>query len=284
VQLCGRKPTLISKRRALNEGFNDVGDSDPLDKIIGGSYATYGEIPWQVNIYANGTHRCGGAIINAFWVLTTAMCVFPRYTGTITLVLGDHLMSRDEQGQQTFQVEHVYIHDGFAETFHNDTALLKIAPINGNGIQFNDYVQPVCLPETGELPAINASLTLSGWGETETYSIRSSDVLKKMVVPFVDYAECSRIFNDSHGTQGLLCAGRPGGSSDICLTDMGGPATFKSGDVNILAGLILASSISCTAPAYTIILTSVEEHLSWIRLNIQDHSNGTAGVIPGRTG
>ncbi|EDS31864.1 serine-type enodpeptidase, partial [Culex quinquefasciatus] len=44
-------------------------------RIVGGSYATLGQFPFQVAVhYGNGF--CGGSLIRSNWVLTAAHCVY----------------------------------------------------------------------------------------------------------------------------------------------------------------------------------------------------------------
>ncbi|BFZ16383.1 hypothetical protein BsWGS_19422 [Bradybaena similaris] len=83
TQLCGQvkvnvAPTNRGEDR-VNDGdansYDDMDDDQHLEKMFGGSYVTYGEIPWQVSIHVEGQFNCGGAILNAFWVITTAACV-----------------------------------------------------------------------------------------------------------------------------------------------------------------------------------------------------------------
>jgi Trypsin len=45
------------------------------DRIVGGSTASSGEIPWQVSIQtSSGFHLCGGSIISKDYILTAAHC------------------------------------------------------------------------------------------------------------------------------------------------------------------------------------------------------------------
>ena len=48
--------------------------------------------------------------------------------------------------------------------FDYDIALLKIRPVHGRGIVFNDYVQPACLPDVNTLYTEGNKCIISGWG------------------------------------------------------------------------------------------------------------------------
>ena len=48
---------------------------NPEINIVGGKDAQEGEYPWMAAIYANGNFRCGGAIVDSRWVVTTAQCL-----------------------------------------------------------------------------------------------------------------------------------------------------------------------------------------------------------------
>lgn len=58
-----------------NNSSDDISESDQLDKILGGNFVTYGEVPWQANILLDNRSKCSGAIISEYWVITAASCV-----------------------------------------------------------------------------------------------------------------------------------------------------------------------------------------------------------------
>lgn len=55
--------------------FRECGTRSKLPRIIGGTEATLGRWPWQVALYHNSKHVCGGSIITSQWIVTAAHCV-----------------------------------------------------------------------------------------------------------------------------------------------------------------------------------------------------------------
>ncbi|CAN7981135.1 unnamed protein product, partial [Ixodes pacificus] len=53
----------------------------PQTKVVGGKSSSFGAWPWQVSVRRtsffgfSSTHRCGGAILNRYWIATAGHCV-----------------------------------------------------------------------------------------------------------------------------------------------------------------------------------------------------------------
>lgn len=56
--------------------FATWSEAVPLDRIVGGIDANVGQFPYQVSLQRkDGSHFCGGSILNKNFVLTAAHCV-----------------------------------------------------------------------------------------------------------------------------------------------------------------------------------------------------------------
>ena len=137
----------------------------------------------------------------------------------------------------------------------DDIALIKLQTVNGQGIQFNDRVQPICLPtsETAYQPGTLCSV--SGWGMQKgnwthllvqsrtiklTLSISLANdkesvprVLQVASVPILAGETC--IKEDIYGNflssdqfpESMVCAGYLEGKTDACSGDSGGPLACR---------------------------------------------------------
>lgn len=98
-------------------------------------------------------------------------------------------------------------------------ALIKIERNDGIGINFNNYVQPVCLPKVGMVPDPNTKCLVSGWGDTlSSYP----EKLLAAEVPLIKFSRCSEFYKERL-TARMQCAGYEAGGIDTCQGDSGGP-------------------------------------------------------------
>ncbi|CAG5131095.1 unnamed protein product, partial [Candidula unifasciata] len=85
IPFCGLRPAyFIPRKRAVSQlpqedlKENDSLDDQEMDKIMGGAWTWYYELPWYAHIiFENRTHEytlCGGAIVNDYWIVTTRQC------------------------------------------------------------------------------------------------------------------------------------------------------------------------------------------------------------------
>lgn len=116
-------------------------------RIVGGEKADIFEFPFSVGLLNLGTKVvfCGGTIISANFVLTSAHCFDNRTNNEIGLLVGcsDYSKPSESHFASTYQVAGVIPHPNYDRlSLLNDIALVKSI----GQIQFNPAVQPVCLP------------------------------------------------------------------------------------------------------------------------------------------
>ena len=84
----------------------------------------------------------------------------------LTVVAGAHYKDSDQgisEYEAVYNVSNVYIHEQYDGYFnYNDIALLELEP----PIEFNDGVQPICLPPEGDDVYDYDRCVTTGWGNT----------------------------------------------------------------------------------------------------------------------
>ncbi|XP_043217203.1 venom protease-like [Amphibalanus amphitrite] len=247
-----------------------------IPTVVGGEdvQPELGRWPWIALLgeRLDGQRRwtCGGTLISARTVLTAAHCVVGRRPSDLTVRLGEHDLSRTNDGRHVdVSVARITIHPGYVGK-QNDIALLQLS----RPVTFSRRIQPVCLP------AVDASHTgktadLAGWGYTE-FNGEGSQVLQEVELVVLDEQQCEQRyrsvpgFEDDFpgGFQGTkLCAnGADGTSRDACRGDSGGPLVYRSSgsDRRYQVIGVVSTGLGCGNPEYPGIYTKVSKYISWI--------------------
>lgn len=178
--------------------------------------------------------------------------------------LGVHNKTIPEPSTVDFTVKRIIFHPAYKRrTKHNDIALIEL---DGN-VKFRPNIRPACLPQSNVQPK---QLMASGWGSL-SFGGRSSDVLLKVDLPFVDMVTCeekleSILSNFYYDSQ--ICYGGEEGK-DSCQGDSGGPLQAISDNIYcsyIVYGITsYGNGCGNSIPA---IYTKVWHYIDWIEENV----------------
>ncbi|XP_067275421.1 prostasin [Pseudorasbora parva] len=243
--------------------------SAPLNsKIVGGDNASVGAWPWQVSLHEDGSHFCGGSLINDQWVLTAAHCFPGGNAMNITVYLGRQSQELPNPNELSRMVSQLVLHPGYDRQSHNnDMALLHLS----SPVSFTDYIQPVCLAAEGSV--FNSdSMWVTGWGTINSgVPLPSPQILQEVTVPLVGNSKC----NCSYGyiTDNMMCAGLPEGGKDSCQGDSGGPMVIRQGSSWIQAGVV-SFGRGCALPDIPGVYARVSQYQRWISGIIRNNMPG----------
>ncbi|KAJ3590261.1 hypothetical protein NHX12_008215, partial [Muraenolepis orangiensis] len=228
--LLGFRKKLCPNQETVSLQCADCGQQKSSSRIIGGSVAKEGQLPWQVSLHYQGHHTCGGVLVAPDFVLTAAHC-FPSSQASSTSpenwrVYGG-VVSQDAL-PAPYQVGTILLHEDYnSDTNDNDIALIKLtAPVD-----FTDSVGLACLPGFDQQFEHGKTCWTSGFGTTEQDAASPSRDLMEVRVDIIANSVCNR--RDVYGgsvTKNMICAGDLEGGRDSCQGDSGGPLVCKDID------------------------------------------------------
>ncbi|XP_029964662.1 transmembrane protease serine 2-like [Salarias fasciatus] len=192
--------------------------------------------PWQVSLQLAGSHRCGGAIISPYWIVTAAHCVARAPDPRDWAVYAGIVDSLGTLFNPAHTVSHIITHEDYNSlTRSNDLALMRVS----SPLDFTDAV---------------------------------SLQLKEAQVSLIDAAVCNGA--DAYGgqiSQGMFCA-REGDTGDsVCHADSGGPLVSLRGGLWWLLGNSVWGQ-RCTGENKPGVYGNVSHALSWIYFQMKQQT------------
>jgi secreted trypsin-like serine protease len=229
-------------------------------RIIGGQEATPHSIPYQafLEIYSESQMwYCGGTLVSQNYVLTAGHCGVDAVK--LDVILGAHKALQPEDTQLVLTTTEVKVHEEYdGDNIFNDIALVKLP----RTISFTSALQPSVLPSYSDINNTYSEIraNVSGWGLTDMYETKPSEVLHYLEMRVTTNKECDDYFNATI-TPSMICTS---GEDDTgsCSGDSGGPLVTDGVQIGIVSfGVIFCMS------GYPSGFTRITSFLDWIAAN-----------------
>ncbi|KAF5295151.1 hypothetical protein FQR65_LT10539 [Abscondita terminalis] len=187
-------------------------------RVVNGTAAEVGEIPWIVSLRSYGYHICGGSILDANHILTASHCVEGSASG-MSIQYG--VIDKSSDSYNSIDIVKITQHEDYTGyyPYHNDVAVLKTA----SPIPLGDLASPVTLPEQDEQPISNSVSLLAGWGSTGVTFFYHCNELQKVELKVYSHEDCVKAHGGAISIVSHLCSGVPEGWKGQCSGDSGGP-------------------------------------------------------------
>ncbi|XP_041471500.1 serine proteinase stubble-like [Lytechinus variegatus] len=188
-------------------------------RIVGGTLAPNGKWPWMGSLRSGRSHQCGAVLIHQEWAITAAHCV--GFFDNIVLGDNDLAGTTDTSPYRVERnIQHFSNPDFNPVNDDGDIALVRLT----EPVEFNDYVQPLCINTlTTEMTSFN-NCFVSGWGTDDIDVQASMRYLMDANIQMFNRSICSQWYTDIHAiTNQHICAGEENGRRDSCSGDSGGP-------------------------------------------------------------
>ena len=241
------------------------------EPIVGGTNANIADYPWQVSLQiksgSNGSHICGGTILNESWILTAQHCTHGTSASQMRIAAGMSRVSQDDSIGQVRSVAQKIEFPGYVDASKGkDIALLRLSsPLDLS----SPNVRPIpimseALASSG-LTAPGVVATVTGWG-TLSSGGSSPDYLQRVNVPIVSNAKAQAAYSGEAITADQLAAGDiANGGKDSCQGDSGGPLVVPDGAGGVRLAGVVSWGYGCADKGYPGMYARVSTFATWIK-------------------
>ncbi|XP_075707331.1 enteropeptidase [Rhinoderma darwinii] len=231
-------------------------------KIVGGTNAAVGSWPWIVSLYFNGRQVCGATLVSNEWLVSAAHCVYGRnlIPANWKAVLGMHDSFNLTYPQtESRLIDQIVINPHYNRRTKDSDIIMMHLELQVN---YTDYIQPVCLPESQEVFPPGLNCTIAGWGRTQSQG-PVPNILQEAKVPLISNEKCQQQMPEYNITNTMVCAGYDEGGIDSCQGDSGGPLMCQVENRWILVG-VTSFGVGCAQPNRPGVYARVTTFSDWI--------------------
>lgn len=239
-------------------------------RIVGGSEAGFGSFPWQAYVRV-GTSRCGGSLVNEWYVVTAGHCVARARPSQVRITLGEYVLKSDVEPLpgRTYGATEIKVHPHFKFTPQADRYDVAVVRLN-RPVEYAPHISPICLPPK-DMSMEGMHGWATGWGALKPGSSLRPKTLQVVDVPTID----NRVCEGYHRDKGIrviiydemMCAGYYEGGKDSCQGDSGGPLMTEIEGRWTLIGIVSAG-YSCAKRGQPGIYHRVSHTSDWIAYSI----------------
>ncbi|KAG5677124.1 hypothetical protein PVAND_006906 [Polypedilum vanderplanki] len=254
----------------------------PQGLIYGGTSVKIQEWPWLVPLFyiKNDEYFCSSNLISRQHLLTVAHCIHEKQMlrattkDEIYAYIGRFDLTKTVNEPHSFKenIKKILIHKNWNPAVPNYDSDIAILTLN-NRVQFNDFVQPVCLPDKNfQIDVRRGSVV--GFGKSENL-LRHEPRPKKIEISSLTNDDC--FFTDYNfarfGSRTTFCAGEEGKSP--CKGDSGSAFLIHENNWRI-AGMVSSALDQDCAHNKFVLFTNVAKFTDWIENEISSTENSNS--------
>lgn len=185
-------------------------------KIVNGTDADIADFPFIVSLQTfSGSisrHSCGGSILNQYWILTAAHCIYRENSFEKLIEYSTTIISDGSHGDKIAYVEDLIWHEGYSNSLLiNDIGLVKLF----EPLDIDLAKVAVKLPPRQYEVTTGDAAVLAGWGRLGS-DLPISTTLQKVNLQMYSAASCALIHDPFNIHDSNICAGVPGGMQGQC--------------------------------------------------------------------
>jgi len=255
------------------------------DRVIGGQFAKANAWPWIAYFYG-----CGATLVASEWAVTAAhCCTLPEwYFSGKELCFGHDKKRTRVDGDQCASIAKMIQHPGYDRktTVLNDICLIRL----GRKIEYNNIVQPACLPSQGDAlgadvvgneDGANNNCYVAGWGYTLENQFHSIPKwLQDAKVNALKNETCDDAYHidgvQYYREDNMSCFGHLEGKIDACQGDSGGPliclerSATNPKHINPVLRGVVSWGQGCAQAGNPGVYARVSKFVDWIHTTIKN--------------